>query len=285
MHSPPLQSNSSVVSGLRFRLQMAYEAPIRNWRIRHGYSDGIFACWLVRHGRVTVTQGGRTLIGTRGTWVFLPAWCRRTQIFSIDARILSIRFACQDELHGQTVFSDGLPAVFPAEPYTELNACAEELVSLMVDAGAVAVTGRQPQDFRQHAAFMQFIAYWFARCADLGCLADPPIQHDSRLQPVRRILEEHQGLRPVPYEEIVRETGLSKVQIDRLFRKDHGCTPAGWLDRLMLDRVEQMVADPRYSLRAIAQQHGFTDQTHLVRWYRKLVGMTPGRRRRATAHE
>lgn len=285
MKAPPFDTDYSVISGLRIRLQMAYEAHIEKARIRLRYTDGAYACWLIRQGQVTVTLPERTLTGVPGTWVFLPAWCTRNQAFSADARILSIRFACLDEQHGQVPFSDGLPAVFPAAPHPELSASAEDLVALVQGVPVPAGPGPRRGRFRQHAALLRFMACWQERCAELGGHAEPPAMPDGRLGLARRVLEEHRGLRPVPYAELVRATQLSRVQIDRLFRKEHGCTPAGWLDRLMLERVEQLLEDPRRSLRSIVAVHGFTDETHLVRWYRRLVGITPGRRRREGAHD
>ena len=95
-----------VVDGLQVRLDMAYEAAIETARNRYGFIDGIYACWLIRSGSVRVTIGHITLEGKPGTWIFIPAWCKRTQSFSSDARIISIRFACHDELHAGSPFAD-----------------------------------------------------------------------------------------------------------------------------------------------------------------------------------
>ena len=278
MNTPLVQKNTAI-DGLRVHLNLAYEAAIEKARNRYGFIDGVYACWLIRAGSVQIRIGKEVLVGLPGTWVFIPAWCMRTQSFSPDARILSIRFTCQDEVHAGSPFSTGLPRVFPAAQAPELQPLAEDLVAMTGQVRTATGDALTMARFSQEAAFLHFFTAWYRQCLQLGGQRQAPAGVDHRLMQARRILESHGRIRPVPYAELSTALGLSRVHIDRLFHRALGCSPATWLDLLVVDRAEQALADERRSQRSIAQDLHFTDETHFVRWYKRQTGRTPGQQR------
>ncbi len=278
MNAQLSQKNTSI-DGLRIRLDLAYEAAIEKARNRYGFVDGVYACWLIRAGSVHVSVGKETFLGIPGTWVFIPSWCMRTQSFSHDARILSIRFTCHDEAQAGSPFAANLPRVFSAEQAPELLRLAEELVAATGQVRIMKGDSQTMARFCQEAAFLRFFIAWYGQCLQLGGKRQAPVDADHRIMQARRILELHGRIRPVPYAELSAALGLSRIHIDRLFQRAFGCSPATWLDLLLVDRAEQALANDRRPQRAIAHDLHFTDETHFVRWYKRQTGRTPGQQR------
>jgi transcriptional regulator GlxA family with amidase domain len=80
---------------------------------------------------------------------------------------------------------------------------------------------------------------------------------------------------PPALAEIAAETGLSRYQLVRSFRTEVGMPPYAWLAQF---RVTQARALLERGCRPaeVAAVTGFADQAHLTRWFRRVVGVTPG---------
>jgi AraC-like DNA-binding protein len=102
---------------------------------------------------------------------------------------------------------------------------------------------------------------------------------DIRVIAAQQILAADPRMGPVPYARLSERTGLSQVHLDRLCREYLGHSPKAELDRLCLERVMRRLADPQRPLKAIALDLGFTDSSHLCRWFRKRSGQSPERYR------
>jgi AraC-like DNA-binding protein len=90
---------------------------------------------------------------------------------------------------------------------------------------------------------------------------------------------------PLPNATLARVAGRSVRAFERMFRRQMRITPQVFLRRLRLRLSCRAVAEGRGSLAAIAAAHGFYDQSHFVREFRRETGLTPGeyRRRHAAA--
>jgi AraC-like DNA-binding protein len=69
--------------------------------------------------------------------------------------------------------------------------------------------------------------------------------------------------------------GLSAYHFARAFRQSLGTPPHGYLLQRRLERVKQMMRDPKLPLSEIALATGFSDQSHLARHFRRLTGISP----------
>ena len=70
--------------------------------------------------------------------------------------------------------------------------------------------------------------------------------------------------------------GLSVFHFAREFKHSAGVTPHHYLVRRRVERAKELLAGTDLSLSAIAFATGFSDQSHLTRHFRQIVGTTPG---------
>lgn len=68
---------------------------------------------------------------------------------------------------------------------------------------------------------------------------------------------------------------VSRFHFARLFRRSTGCSPMAYLERLRLQRAQEMIARGKLSLVEIAGVLGYADQSHFTRRFRLGVGCTP----------
>lgn len=71
-------------------------------------------------------------------------------------------------------------------------------------------------------------------------------------------------------------SGRSKFHFCRLFKSAVGETPHQYLMRRRVERAALALKDKSKTLTTIALDHGFSDQTHFTRNFRKIKGITPG---------
>jgi AraC family transcriptional regulator len=78
---------------------------------------------------------------------------------------------------------------------------------------------------------------------------------------------------------------LSLFHFCRAFRESFGESPRGYVRRRRVERAQGLMLTTNTSLGEIAADCGFTDQAHLSRLFRRIVGESPGlwRRARTTA--
>ena len=74
--------------------------------------------------------------------------------------------------------------------------------------------------------------------------------------------------------------GVSVVHFARAFKQSAGVTPHSYLVRRRVERAKEMLARTELSLAEVAISAGFSDQSHLARHFRHVVGVTPGQFRR-----
>ncbi|POM26285.1 Arabinose operon regulatory protein [Actinomadura rubteroloni] len=74
---------------------------------------------------------------------------------------------------------------------------------------------------------------------------------------------------------LAAELDLSRYQVLRAFREAKGMPPYAWLAQHRVARARTLLDAGRRPAEAAAEA-GFADQAHLTRWFRKVLGVTPG---------
>jgi AraC family transcriptional regulator len=76
---------------------------------------------------------------------------------------------------------------------------------------------------------------------------------------------------------------VSLFHFCRAFRDSFGESPHGYVTRRRVERAQGLMLTTKASLGQIAADCGFTDQAHLSKLFRRIVGESPGVWRRARA--
>ena len=85
---------------------------------------------------------------------------------------------------------------------------------------------------------------------------------------------------PLSNVELARLAGRSVRAFERMFRRQMQATPQQFLRRLRLRLACRELTTTRRPLAAIALDHGFCDQSHFVREFRREFGIPPGEYRK-----
>ncbi|MEQ8768949.1 MAG: AraC family transcriptional regulator [Phycisphaerales bacterium] len=81
-------------------------------------------------------------------------------------------------------------------------------------------------------------------------------------------------------DELAEEAGVHFTHLARTFRRRVGCTPGEYLRLVRLRRVAERLAGGDEPIASLALAHGFADQSHLGRHFKRVYADTPARFRR-----
>lgn len=82
-------------------------------------------------------------------------------------------------------------------------------------------------------------------------------------------------LSPPSLQDLATEFGVSRFQLLRAFRATIGMPPYAWLAQYRVNRARGLLV-AGYRPAQVAMLVGFADQAHLNRWFRRVLGVTPG---------
>lgn len=107
----------------------------------------------------------------------------------------------------------------------------------------------------------------------LGTDILPP--HTSALVK-RAVAYLHQNhTQPLSRREIAQAIGVSENHLSRLFRRELGLSPCGYLNRYRVERARELLMHTDDSITSVALQVGFGDPAYFSRVFRVQVGLSP----------
>jgi AraC-like DNA-binding protein len=109
--------------------------------------------------------------------------------------------------------------------------------------------------------------------APAGPADAPPGTGAVARQVMDRLADQLTG--PPALAELAADAGLSRYQLLRSFRAEVGMPPYAWLAQHRVARA-RLLLEQGHRPAAVATLTGFADQAHLTRWFRRVVGVTPG---------
>lgn len=111
---------------------------------------------------------------------------------------------------------------------------------------------------------------------DLTAAAGTPRKADPPVEALRRRLEQRPEQK-LSLDEMARAACLSKYHLIRVFRRQTGLTPHQFQLQNRVRRAQRLLAAGPDALPAAeaALAAGFCDQSHLVRCFERLVGLSP----------
>jgi AraC family transcriptional regulator len=101
----------------------------------------------------------------------------------------------------------------------------------------------------------------------------PPVAVLRAVELMRSRLAESLSL-----DELAQAAGLSPFHFARQFKVATGHPPHEYLIRLRVDRAQELLRKKArtWTMAAIARECGFSDQSHLARHFKRVLGVTPG---------
>jgi AraC-like DNA-binding protein len=145
-----------------------------------------------------------------------------------------------------------------------------------------------------HAVLESDVDNMQKECALLETLGELVIRHASAsdeaalpslsrstaaLRRIRDLLEAEYA-RTVTISELAREAGLSTFHLIRVFRASFGLPPYKYLEQVRIQQARRLIRHG-FPLTHVVHATGFSDQSHLTRYFKRIVGVTPGRYARA----
>ncbi len=104
--------------------------------------------------------------------------------------------------------------------------------------------------------------------------SQPRELEDQRIALVREFLESNPGRR-VSLAEMTQYAHFSASRLWHLFKAATGMSPSRYSMILRMQWAREMIAAGSASLKEIAAQSGFSDQSHFTRAFRKAYGVNP----------
>ena len=86
---------------------------------------------------------------------------------------------------------------------------------------------------------------------------------------------------PVTLDDLAHLSGFTPQHLNRVFRRVLGTTPLQYLARMRMERAAVMLADGRWTVRAIAKKVGFDDPYYFSRQFKSHFGRSPAQYREA----
>jgi AraC family transcriptional regulator len=87
--------------------------------------------------------------------------------------------------------------------------------------------------------------------------------------------------RNISLAELAGVVELSEFHFARKFRTEFGCPPHAYVMRKRIERAKAQLARRNIPLKLVAASSGFSDQSHMTRLFRRLLGVTPAEYRNA----
>jgi AraC-like DNA-binding protein len=255
-----------------YEIGLTYDgAVVPESRKLQDYMDLSYLSWYLRAGRVEVKTEEETFWVQPGEWVFMDPLTTRSHIFSKDAELISIRFRLN--WRGLSFIPPRLaPRVYRSAEDAELLRSAEALCAFEIGTDLDSQALPSTQCLRSRC-FSDWLYHWHLTREAMGGVT--PISMDHRVVDIMSRIGQNPGLGLIDYEQLRRAVGLSKAQINRIFKTATGLTPRQWSDVHIMKAAEELIKAEQLSVKEIAAKLHFHDASHFIKWFRKRAGCTP----------
>lgn len=126
----------------------------------------------------------------------------------------------------------------------------------------------------RESRFLWTLTRLIVRHADCRPLFGTVGQEQVAIRRVQEYLNAHYA-DSIYLEQLARIANLKPLRLLRLFQRETGLPPHAYLVQMRVTRAKALLAAGE-AIAQVAVDTGFTDQSHLNRHFKRLVGVTPG---------
>lgn len=112
------------------------------------------------------------------------------------------------------------------------------------------------------------------RYADIRFTEQPLGQEKKAIQQARRYIEERFTER-ITLNQLAQQAALSPYYFLRVFRAEVGMPPYAYLESVRIRHAQRLIEAGK-PLAEVALEIGFSNQSHMTRHFKKIIGATPG---------
>lgn len=122
--------------------------------------------------------------------------------------------------------------------------------------------------------FTSTLAQFILRYADLRFSERAPGRERQAIQRARSTIDECYS-QPISLGQLAASVSLSPYYFLRAFRAEVGMPPHAYQESLRIHHAQRLIREGM-SLAEVAAEVGFSSQSHLTRWFKQIIGVTPG---------
>lgn len=259
-NSPPGESGVSLLR-TRFQHGVHFSATTRQHLIFFHLSP---------HLRLECRMAGRALLHepAAGSLAICPAGidCSAESDSSVDVLVVAIE-------PGQLALAAAEDSALEAQLHERLSGYDDQLMSV-----ARTLALENAEGYPNGPLFWSETAYGFMSCLVFGHTSAP--DHLARgmlgkcaLQRIRDYILAHLA-EPIEVGKLAELANRSAFHFSRVFTRSVGMTPHRYVVHLRLQAAIGRIREGRAGLAGIAADTGFSDQSHLSRWMRRVHGVT-----------
>lgn len=141
---------------------------------------------------------------------------------------------------------------------------------------------RSPDRLEQQSLFVKVLSEILAHYAAVKVPSFRDRQEHRAIQLVKEYLHDNLSAN-ISLEQLANLTGLNRSYLIRIFCQAIGMPPYTYLNQVRVEKAKQLLSQ-EMTLAEVAIAVGMSDQSHLNRHFKRIVGVTPGQYRQiATA--
>lgn len=256
-----------------YELGHIYDSQVQpQYRMHRQYTGVSYLTWHLRRGELRLETKGQEFEAHAGDWVFIDPLTVKSHYFSRDTELISIRFRMS--LHGLHFLPPlQAPRVYRSSSNGDLLQATEALCEFETKHPCDTQTWAPSIECQRSAHFFKWLTHWHTLREQH--IPSVSARMDPRIYTILSTLEEHCPARAVDYDLLSKAVGLSRAQINRIFKYSTGLTPQQWRDAQCLRTAEDWIRAGQLSIKEIANELDFFDASHFSKWFRAKMGASP----------
>jgi len=126
---------------------------------------------------------------------------------------------------------------------------------------------------KSEALLVDFLRDLVEGYAFIGVLREPDSKGFALAKSIRDYIHAHY-MEDISLSHFVQQTGLPSYSLIKTFKSYFQLPPHQYLVNLRIEKAKSLLAD-NYSSTEVAYRSGFFDQSHFIRHFKKIIGITP----------